>query len=119
MWDRKEHSNLWLSHRELHYQRIDGRRWMHYAAVMKCRHTTPIPVSQSGFELGALIPEIKYWSHQSTGILKRKSRKQIEIALTIFTRKYEQATCKIDTVACFMCTVLEIKRGSLQLGANR
>lgn len=102
---RKQHSKLWLNHRELHYQPIDGRRCMHYSAVMKCRRTTPIPVSQSGFELGALISEIKYWSHQSAGILKRRSRKQIEIALTILTRKYEQATSKVDTVAGFMCTV--------------
>jgi hypothetical protein len=74
---------------------------MHCAEVMKCRHTSLIAMSQSGFELGALIPQIKYWSQQSGGILATKSRKQIEITLTILTRKYEQAACYVDTVAEF------------------
>jgi hypothetical protein len=74
----------------------------------------PIPVSQSGFELGALIPEIKYWSHQSGCILKTKSRKQIEITLTILTRKYEQATRNVDRHSCqFDVYSAGNRRGSL------
>jgi hypothetical protein len=110
---------LWRSHREFHCQWNDGRHSMHCAEVMKCRHTTPIPMLQSGFELGALIPQIKYWSQQSGGILKTKSRKQIEITLTVLTRRYEQAAWNVDTVASLICTVLETKRGCLQSGANR
>jgi hypothetical protein len=96
-----------------------GRHSMHCAEAMKCRHTTLIALLQSGFELGALIPQIKYWSRQSGGILETKSRKQIEITLTILTGKYEQAACDVDTVASLMCTVLETKRGCLQSGASR